>query len=116
MNVTLVHRGHRITGLHIGEHNARQYFSPEWRIVELELGHLSILCSRPSQFQNNCPEIVDTRLGLWLECKLSCNKSQTHGRPLTLTPLGAGVFRLTVASAVAVQTLGLSSQPAATAP
>ena len=84
--------GHHVTGILVGENNARRYFSRDITEIELQLDHLRIECGLRPSFWNGSPEISDPRLCLWLESK----DGKGHGRrdpvPLTLIPSGHNSF------------------------
>jgi hypothetical protein len=90
-------KGRGLTGLHVGQANARRYFPKDTAFVELQLDHLQIECSLVPGFWQDEPEIHDPRLCAWLESK---NASTRPGRtpiPLVMIPAGKNSFKLKVA-------------------
>ena len=82
------------TGLHIGEANARLYFSRRATSIELRLDDLHIQCALGPDFWRGRPEIHDARLSVWLNFKLG---RRTDGRGplvLSLIPTESGAFIL----------------------
>lgn len=81
------------TGLHIGEANARRYFSRRKPSIELRLDDLHIQCTLPPEFWQGHPEIHDPRLSVWLEFKIG-RRAVTSREPifLTLVPQGSDSF------------------------
>jgi len=94
MVVTLLYRGLRIVGLHVGTQNAKRYFAAGSTFVELHLDHLSILCPLSPRFWEDRPEILDARLCGWLEAKLHQCASGVAVPHLALVPAGPGAFRI----------------------
>ena len=93
MIVWMQNKGRSITGLHVGTSNVRRYFRSGLDAVDLELGHLRILCKLQSSFWRDEPEISDPRLCAWLQNK--CEK--LPGTPVSLEMVRAGDFyRLTL--------------------
>jgi hypothetical protein len=93
MVVTSQCNGHRVTGLYVGAHNVRRYFSKRVTQIELRLDHLLIECGLSPGFWHDKPEIHDPRLCLWLESK----QRNGNGRapvPLAMTPSGDNSFVL----------------------
>lgn len=94
MVVKTQNKGRGITGLLVGAQNVRRYFPKHLSVIELQLDHLQIQCNLNPDFWQDQPEIVDARLGAWLESK---HWSSTGGRnaiPLALIPEGKNSFRL----------------------
>jgi hypothetical protein len=94
MVVSLLYRGLRIAGLHIGQQNAKRFFPAGSTAVELQLDHLTILCPLNPRFWDEHPEILDARLCGWLESKFHHRGSDTASPHLTLVPSGPGAFQL----------------------
>jgi len=86
--------GNHVAGLYVGSNNARRYFSKRNRQVELELGHLRILCGLNPPFWQNKPAIEDPRLCVWLETKHPQQAPSQTEIPLALVPSGKNSFRL----------------------
>jgi hypothetical protein len=86
--------GNRVAGLYVGSDNARRYFSKRKRQVELELGHLRILCGLNPPFWQDKPAIEDPRLCNWLETKHPQQGPSQTEIPLELIPSGKNSFRL----------------------
>jgi hypothetical protein len=86
-----------IVGLHIGAVNVQQYFPRHVEQIELELDHLRIVCPLEPSFWEDCPEIHDMRLSLWLESKRSSGKLGQQAAPMVLVPSGECCFRLQLA-------------------
>ena len=80
--------GHRVTGILVGESNARRYFPKNITEIELQLDHLRIECGLGPHFWDGKPEISDPRLSLWLESK--DRNSQGHRAPLRLAMIPTG--------------------------
>lgn len=81
--------GQARTGLHIGDANARRYFSRLTPSIELRLDDLRIQCTLAPDFWQGRPEIHDPRLSLWLEFKVA---RRAAGRdPIQLTMIRSGV-------------------------
>lgn len=82
-----------VTGLHIGNSNARRYFSKSMSAVELRLGDLRIECNLPPGFWDGQPEIHDPRLCEWLRFKVF---HPFESKPVTLAMVqsGGNVFTL----------------------
>jgi hypothetical protein len=77
------------TGLHIGDANARRYFSKRTPSIELRLDDLHIQCMLPPDFWQGRPEIHDPRLSVWLEFKVA---RRAAGRdPIHLTMIRSQV-------------------------
>lgn len=95
MVVTLLYRGLRIAGLHVGVQNARRFFPPDTPAIELRLDHVSILCPLSPHFWEDRAEICDPRLCGWLESKFSYRSTARSVPHLTLLPTSPGVYRLT---------------------
>jgi hypothetical protein len=83
-----------MTGLHIGDGNVQQLFPPNVPTVELELDHLSIVCTLGPEFWDGEPEIHDERLVSWLESKRMNGKLASVPAPLAMIPAGEHAFRL----------------------
>jgi len=86
--------GNHVAGLYVGSNNVRRYFSKRNRQVELELGHLRILCGLNPPFWQNKPAIEDPRLCVWLETKHPQQAPSQTEIPLALVPSGKNSFRL----------------------
>ena len=84
--------GHDRTGLHIGEANARRYFSRRKPSIELRLDDLRIRCTLPADFWHGHPEIHDPRLSGWLEFKVGRRASGREPILLSMIPSGADTF------------------------
>lgn len=91
-------KGHAVTALHVGAHNARRYFPRHVAAIELQLDHLRIECELPPEFWQGQPEIQDRRLCAWLESKQFHRTSRRAPIPLVMTPSGENSFRLGPAS------------------
>jgi hypothetical protein len=83
-----------VVGLHIGTGNARQFFSPDTLLVELELDHLRIVCTLEPSFWEDRPVIHDLRLSSWLDAKRAGGKLASRTAKLSLIPCGPHAFRL----------------------
>jgi hypothetical protein len=86
--------GHGLTGLHVGVNNVRRYFPKDASVIELQLDHLQIQCDLEPKFWQDQPEILDPRLGAWLESKRVKGKSSHAGFLLAMIPSGKNSFRL----------------------
>lgn len=82
------------TGLHIGEANARRYFSKRAPHIELRLDDLHIRCTLPPNFWQGCPQIQDPRLSEWLEFKVARRAGSRDPIQLTMVPSGIDTFVL----------------------
>ena len=80
------------TGLHIGEANARRYFSRRAPSIELQLDDLHIQCALDPDFWHGRPEIHDPRLSVWLEFKVARRAKGRDPILLTLVPAGSNTF------------------------
>jgi hypothetical protein len=87
-------KGSKITGLQVGAHNVRRYFSKGTRAIELQLDHLQIQCWLTPEFWQDQPEISDRRLGAWLESKNFHQRPSRDPVPLAMIPNGKNSFRL----------------------
>ena len=94
MVVKTLSKGRGCTGLHIGAHNVRRYFSPETSVIELQLDHLNIQCGLKPGFWQDEPEIVDPRLSVWLESRHIHKSKDRNPIPLAMIPAGKNSFRL----------------------
>jgi len=94
MVVTLLYRGLRISGLHIGQQNAQRFFPAGTSSIEIHLDHLSILCNLSPRFWQDHPELQDPRLCVWLESKFPYRAPVNTVPHLELSPSGPGSFRL----------------------
>lgn len=83
------------TGLQVGAHNVRRFFSKDSSEVELVLDHLLIQLSLGDDFWTGEAEIFDPRLCAWLESKNFHCKPCHAPVPLALIPMGKNSFRLT---------------------
>lgn len=86
--------GHGLTGLHVGASNVRRYFPKDTSVIELQLDHLQIQCGLDPKFWRDQPEILDARLGAWLESKRMKSKSNQPSILLAMIPSGKNAFRL----------------------
>lgn len=86
--------GRDVTGLLIGEQNARRYFPREAPHVELHLGHLHIHCDLPPEFWDGHPEIRDGRLACWLVSRFFHGSRHRSPVPLNLIPHGRNTYRI----------------------
>ncbi len=84
----------RVLGLHVGAHNARQFFPENATTIELHLDHLVIVCSLKPSFWQGQPEIYDERLSSWLHSKRDSGKLGSQPAPITMIPLSEGTFRV----------------------
>ena len=92
MVVTSQCRGHKVTGILVGESNARRFFPRNITEIELQLDHLRIECGLGPNFWNDKPEISDPRLCLWLESKERNPYGRRVPTPLALIPSGGNCF------------------------
>ena len=92
MVVTSQCRGHRVTGLLIGESNAQQYFPRHLTEIELQLDHLRIECGLEPRFWDDKPVLTDPRLCLWLESKVRNQDGCRSPFALALIPSGSSSF------------------------
>ncbi len=76
--------------LHIGEANARRYFSRLKPSIELKLDDLRIRCTLPPDFWQGCPDIQDPRLSGWLEFKVGRRAAAGEPSVLSMVPSGGG--------------------------
>ena len=83
-----------VVGLHVGALNVSEHFPPGTKFVELELDHLSIVCTLSPSFWLDQPEIHDMRLSCWLEAKRNSGKLGKQPSPVAMVPCGAQKFRL----------------------
>jgi hypothetical protein len=86
--------GHGVMGLHVGANNVRRYFPRETSVIELQLDHLQIQCDLEPKFWLDQPEILDPRLGAWLESKRMKGKSNQNSILLAMIPAGKNAYRL----------------------
>jgi hypothetical protein len=86
--------GHGLTGLHVGASNVRRYFPKDSSVIELQLDHLQIQCGLEPNFWQDQPEILDRRLGAWLESKRLKGKANQSSILLAMIPSGKNAFRL----------------------
>jgi hypothetical protein len=93
MVVKTLSKGRGCTGLHVGAYNVRRYFPKDASVIELQLDHLQIQCGLKPGFWTDEPEIVDPRLGIWLESRLHKSTSR-NPIPLAMIPAGKNSFRL----------------------
>jgi hypothetical protein len=91
--------GHGLTGLHVGASNVRRYFPKDTSVIELQLDHLEIQCGLDPNFWQDQPEILDPRLGAWLESKRMKGKTKESSILLAMIPSGKNAFRLQTVSA-----------------
>ena len=87
-------KGRGVTGLHVGAHNVRRYFPESVSSIELQLDHLNIQCGLKLDFWQGEPEIVDARLGAWLESRHMHGQMDRAPIPLAMIPAGKNSFRL----------------------
>jgi hypothetical protein len=87
-------KGCEITGLQVGANNVRRYFPKGTEIIELELDHLQIQCCLGPDFWQEQPDILDPRLGAWLESKKLLERPSRDPVPLAMIPNGKNSFRL----------------------
>lgn len=92
MVVTSQCRGHRVTGICVGESNVQRFFPSHMKEIELQLDHLRIECPLGPQFWKDKPEISDPRLGMWLESKDRNGNVRRAPIPLSLIPSGNNSF------------------------
>lgn len=92
MVVTSQCRGHRVTGILVGESNVQRFFPRNITEIELQLDHLRIECGLGPHFWNGQPEISDPRLGLWLESKDRNGNGRRAPVPLAMIPSGDNSF------------------------
>src|SRR5215469_6323531 len=83
--------GRQGIGLHIGEANARRYFSKHSPTIELRLDDLRIQCTLSPDFWQDHPEIHDPRLSIWLEFK-SARRPIAEPTLFSLVPSGPDTF------------------------
>ncbi len=95
--------GHKVTGILIGESNARRYFPRNITEIELQLDHLRIECGLGPEFWNGNPVISDPRLSLWLESKEHRYQGWHDPVPMALIPSGENSFILDPANHENVQ-------------
>ncbi len=93
MVVTSQCTGQRVTGLYVGAHNVRRYFSKRVTQIEIRLDHLLIECGLAPRFWHDKPEIHDPRLCLWLESKQRSGKGNAPV-PLAMIPSGTNSFTI----------------------
>ena len=86
--------GRQCTGLHIGEANARRYFSKRTPSIEIRLDDLRIQCTLDASFWDGRPEIHDIRLSEWLEFKAARRRAGRETVYFSLVPSGPGAFVL----------------------
>ncbi|HMG86267.1 MAG TPA: hypothetical protein VK574_11000 [Terracidiphilus sp.] len=87
-------RGTEVTGLRVGFRNVRRYFPKSIRVIELRLDHLQIQCGLSPEFWRGEPEIIDPRLCVWLNSKVSHRVGAHNDLRLAMTPVGNNAFRL----------------------
>jgi hypothetical protein len=81
-------------GLHIGDSNARRYFSRQLVVIELQLDHLQIQCGLDKAFWDGEAVIYDPRLCAWLESKTFHEDARHIPVPLSMIASGPSSFRL----------------------
>ena len=86
-------KGRKVTGLRIGIQNAKRFIQRTGQI-ELQLGHLRILCQLAPDFWQGDGEIRDPRLCAWLEAKHLNQSPARHAIPWAMIPDGINSFRL----------------------
>jgi hypothetical protein len=74
--------------------NVSEHFPPDAELIELELDHLSIVCTLSASFWSDQPEIHDQRLSSWLEAKRNSGKLGDQPCPVAMIPCGTRKFRL----------------------
>ncbi|MFP5207610.1 MAG: hypothetical protein ACLGSH_19810 [Acidobacteriota bacterium] len=94
MLVRTLGQGREVTGIYVGERNARRYFPRHAEHVELHLGHLHIHCDLPPEFWADRPEIRDPRLAGWLHSRFFHGSAHRAPVPLILVPQGKHAFRV----------------------
>jgi hypothetical protein len=94
MVVKTQYDGSRVSGLYVGAHNVKRYFSKRVQEVELQLDHLQIQCGLTDRFWDGQPEIHDARLCDWLESKHFRDKPSRTPVPLALIPSGRNSFKV----------------------
>lgn len=94
MVVKTHNKGREVLGLEIGASNARQYFSRDNSVIELELDHLQITCGLAPDFWDGTAEIRDPRLCAWLAQKNFNGKVGESPLPMAMIPSGKNSFRL----------------------
>jgi len=101
------------TALHIGDANARRYFSRRAPSIELRLDDLHIQCTLPPDFWQGRAQIHDPRLSEWLEFKVARRAaSGSASVPLTLIPFGIDAFVVGTAADARPEAFGAEvSQP-----
>lgn len=112
MVVKAQYRGNRVSGLYVGSNNVRRYFSKRFRVVELQLDNVRILCGLTPHFWQDEPEIHDPRLCVWLEAKHPPEAPCQAEIPLAMIPSGKNSFMLT---SIAPRTNGRDRQMGVTA-
>jgi hypothetical protein len=103
MVVTSQCNGHQVTGILVGESNARRYFPRNTTEIELQLDHLRIECGLGPQFWDGKPVISDPRLSLWLESKDHKGYGRRNPVSMALIPSGENSFILGPANIENVQ-------------
>jgi len=81
-------------GLNVGAVNVNEHFPKHTEFVELELDHLSIVCTLGQPFWADEPEIHDHRLSSWLEAKHNSGKLGAQPSPIAMIPCGPSKYRL----------------------
>jgi hypothetical protein len=106
MLVRIYKDGSDRTGLHIGEANARRYFSRRKPSIELRLDDLHIRCTLSPDFWHGRPEIHDSRLSGWLEFKIGRRAAGREPMLLSMVPSGSGSFEVRPHSAKHPESFG----------
>ena len=64
-----------------------------WTHIELDLGHLRILCALPEHPRQQDCALADARLSCWLRARVHAGKLAVH-QTVTLDPVYEGVYRV----------------------
>ena len=86
-------KGRKVIGLRIGIQNAQRFIQHTGHI-ELQLGHLRILCALAPDFWQGDGEIHDPRLCAWLEAKHLNQTPARNAIAWAMIPEGINSFRL----------------------
>jgi hypothetical protein len=88
-------KGRKVIGLRVGVQNAHKFIPAQTEYIELQLGHLTILCPLAADFWQGDGEIHDPRLCAWLEAKqLNETPARAAAFPWAMIPDGINSFRL----------------------
>jgi len=97
MRVTAWNNGGSTFGIKIGKGNRDEFFSPDWKEIEVEMdGTVRRFFLRPG-FWKDCPEFRDRGQPLikeWLERHRELPWPKNHPPKAELTPQGQNRFRL----------------------